>query len=436
VQRLRFPRLPPDGEFEPTSPAPPPEVPALLLGRREFLAGLGAVLVALASPFTRLRQVYAAAHGRFFTAHEFATLEALCDRILPADRDPGARDLGAATYIERLLTAFDRPVPLIFAGGPFSNRNPFPDNATGTPSSKRPRDAFRRFIRLTRWQRLRWRAELFGSDHVTGAAFNDAAAGGRLPGLRQIYREGLRKVDGTARSMAGAPYTELSSDQQDAILATLDRTVFKPDARRGMSFVDVLIQHTLEGCFSLPEYGGNRDALGWTLLGLEGDDQPLGYSIYSAAKDGYNERCESLAWGVTSRPGSGAGRASAARASGSRRSPRRAPPPRSSSRVRAGASRAEASSAGLVSPRCDRREQTRCRREGVPGHPDGLRPCTVGRPCGAAAPAGGRKDLRCGLSCAPWPTISSTCERMGSRGWRSACPRSGLPTRASTPTRT
>src|SRR5207245_1621399 len=76
----------------------------------------------------------------------------------------------------------------------------------------------------------------------------------------------------------------------DVILRALDRTVFQPDARRGMSFVDVLIQHTLEGCFSLPEYGGNLDARGWALVGLEGDDQPLGYSIFSRAKDGYNER--------------------------------------------------------------------------------------------------------------------------------------------------
>jgi len=290
VQRLRFPTLPFDVVPEPTPSAPLAAGLALLLGRRQFLAGLGAVLIALASPFTKLRRVYAAATGHFFTADEFATLDALCDRILPADGDPGARELGAATYIERLLTAFDRPVPLIFAGGPFSNRNPFPDNSTGTPSNKRPRDAFRRFIRLTGAQQLRWQAELLGSTQVPGAAFNDAAAGGPLPGLRQMYRDGLRVVDTAARNMAGAPYAALPGDQQDAILTTLDRTVFTPDARRGMSFVDVLIQHTLEGCFSLPEYGGNRDGRGWALLGLEGDDQPLGYSIFSRAKDGYNER--------------------------------------------------------------------------------------------------------------------------------------------------
>ena len=58
------------------------------------------------------------------------------------------------------------------------------------------------------------------------------------------------------------------------------------------NFVDLLIQHTLEGCFSLPEYGGNRDARGWALVGLEGDSQPLGYSIFSRARNLYNERPE------------------------------------------------------------------------------------------------------------------------------------------------
>ena len=295
MQKLRFPRLPLD--IFPEAPAPPAPLlraPALLLGRRDFLKGVAALLAALTVPVTGFRRAYAAVRGRFFTKDEFATLEALCDRILPPDpppgQDPGARDLGAATYIERLLTAFDRPVPLIFAGGPFSNRNPFPDNDTGTASRRRPRDTFRRFIRLTRWQQLRWQAELLGSDHVAGAAFNDAAAGGPLPGLRQMYRDGLQTVDTTARQMAGLPFAQLSTDQQDVILRTLDRMVFKPDPRRGMSFIDVLIQHTLEGCFSLPEYGGNADGRGWAIIGLEGDDQPLGYSIFSRAKNGYNER--------------------------------------------------------------------------------------------------------------------------------------------------
>lgn len=38
-----------------------------------------------------------------FTASTFATLSAICERILPRDQDPGANDLGVPTYIDRAL---------------------------------------------------------------------------------------------------------------------------------------------------------------------------------------------------------------------------------------------------------------------------------------------------------------------------------------------
>ena len=44
---------------------------------------------------------------RTFTASEFATLEAACERILPRDQDPGAVDLGCADYIDRALADED-----------------------------------------------------------------------------------------------------------------------------------------------------------------------------------------------------------------------------------------------------------------------------------------------------------------------------------------
>ena len=57
-----------------------------------------------------------------------------------------------------------------------------------------------------------------------------------------------------------------------------------------LNFIGVLIMHTLEGCFGVPEYGGNRDGLGWLMLGLEGDSQPLGYAIYQETIDAMAER--------------------------------------------------------------------------------------------------------------------------------------------------
>src|SRR5207247_1900993 len=79
----------------------------------------------------------------------------------------------------------------------------------------------------------------------------------------------------------------------DEVLAMLDRpAVLRPDPRRGDTFLDLVIEHTLEGCFAVPEYGGNHRRGGWKMIGLEGDDQPLGYSIFSRQKNDYNERAD------------------------------------------------------------------------------------------------------------------------------------------------
>jgi len=59
---------------------------------------------------------------------------------------------------------------------------------------------------------------------------------------------------------------------------------------RDRTFLDIAIQHTLEGCFAPPEYGGNRQGGGWRMIGIEGDSQPLGYSLFSQELGGYRER--------------------------------------------------------------------------------------------------------------------------------------------------
>lgn len=295
MQKLVFPRLaPPPAETPPAALAPGVESAGVtvVLGRRAFLRALGLAAASLAIPWTRAQRAWALARGRFFTRQERATLEALVEAIIPPDHDPGARELGAAAYIEGLLTAFDHPVPRIFAGGPFSGRAPFADEHTGTPSHRRPRDDFRHFIPLSRLGELRWRAEIFGAAHV--AEFPpglDAQRGGSLVGLRDVYRQGLAKVDEIARTAAGAPFALLTPDAQTRVFRSLDAGVFAPDpARGGMTFVDLLIQHTLEGCFCAPEYGGNRHGRGWRMLGIEGDDQPLGFSLFALDTGTYRER--------------------------------------------------------------------------------------------------------------------------------------------------
>jgi hypothetical protein len=268
-----------------------------LLSRRQFLKAAGATVALLGLPFNRTRRAFGLARARFFTRHELRTLEALCERVIPADHDPGARALRAAHYISGLLTALDRPRPRIYAGGPFSGRTPLPNNDDGTPSTVRPANTFRTFLPLTRLQELKWRAELFGSDTVPEFAPIDAQIGNTKRGLRTVYREALAKVDEVSLATKGQRFILLAPADQDSVFMMLDSGAFASDPRRdNKTFITLLIQHTLEGCFAAPEYGGNHIAngqpQGWAMLGLEGDSQPLGYSVFSRALDDYVERAD------------------------------------------------------------------------------------------------------------------------------------------------
>jgi Gluconate 2-dehydrogenase subunit 3 len=261
----------------------------IAITRRTFLRALAAGAAVLALPLRLPLRVRAATRPRFFTRAERRTLEALCDRILPPDRDPGAKRLGAARYVESLLGAFDGDPPFLYAGGPFSGRTPYP-NRRGRRSDRSPPNAFRRPVRPTRLQELAWRAELFGSEAAGLPAALAAQRGGPFEGLRDVYRQGLAAVDALARERGAAPFHALSHAEQDNLLEQLDGPEAILFPGRGESFLDVLIRHVLEGCFSAPEYGGNRERRGWRMIGIEGDVQPLGYSVYAEATGAYRER--------------------------------------------------------------------------------------------------------------------------------------------------
>lgn len=268
----------------------------ILLTRRQFLGAASAALVVAASPWTRVEQAWAARRGHFFTKAERRTLDALVDTILPPDADPGASALGVVRYLDRYLTAFDFRTPLVYAGGPYSGRQPFIDYATGAPSRKKPKNDFQHFVPTTRLQTLHFRWELLGTAGLDPAeqalvAPLDAQLGGPLAGLRDVYRSGLAQLDALARTEAGNAFAKLDAGAQ-ATVRDLARTRFPVDPRRGRGFVDLVVQHTIEGCFAAPEYGGNRKRRGWTLLGVEGDSQPLGYALYSRATDSFNERAD------------------------------------------------------------------------------------------------------------------------------------------------
>jgi len=245
------------------------------LSRRQFLKAGAAGTVLLAAGLSLEACDEAAPPVRFFSAHDGDTLAAAAERILPA----GA-DTGVAGYIERLLTAFDYDPPRIFAGGPFSGRLPYPDNSAGRPANDRPADAFERFLPLTRVQQIAWRARIYGSASVPGGGYNDAVLGA-TKGWRATYQEGLAALDTRSRDLFGKRFVALGPDDQDQALAAV-----------GGEFTATLTEHMVEALFAAPEYGANRELLGWTMARFEGDSQPLGYSIYHEPSESYRERAD------------------------------------------------------------------------------------------------------------------------------------------------
>jgi len=181
---------------------------------------------------------------RFFDEHQAAVVADATARIAPGPRDdpaeaghPGAREADVTGYIDLMLGALgaldhDNPPPMIFAGGPWSSRH------TSGP------DLMARFAGLDPIAQIAWRK--------------------RLTTWQSQYKNGIATLD----KLAGGDFTKATPGKQDKILAT-------PSVG---SFTSLLFEHTIEGLYAAPEYGGNRGLAGWREIGFPGDVQPRGYT--------------------------------------------------------------------------------------------------------------------------------------------------------------
>ena len=92
--------------------------------------------------------------------------------------------------------------------------------------------------------------------------------------FRSRYMRGLRALDEYAKRKFGASFEKLSVEQQDSVLGDLEAGTII-ELRNGEEFFELLRTHVLEGVFGEPSYGGNRDMIGWKLVGFPG--QQWGY---------------------------------------------------------------------------------------------------------------------------------------------------------------
>lgn len=183
----------------------------------------------------------------FFDEHQWATVEAAMARIIPTDDHPGAKEAGTVQFIDRYLSGID----YVYAK---------PDGSGFEKLEGKRAEA---------WQR-------------------------RIDIVREKYVEGIEELDRTSRKQFGDDFVRLADEQRDQILADMERPEQQAEREEAqvtsgygappepamqqtsteieIDFFPLLALHTRQGFYSDPIYGGNKDRVGWRLIGFDGPE--------------------------------------------------------------------------------------------------------------------------------------------------------------------
>ena len=162
-------------------------------------------------------------HAYFYlTQPEVQFLNAAVARLIPADElGPGAKEAGVTCFIDRQLVSSWGTHGRNYRMGPWLEGTP----QQGFQSPLTPQEIYRAAIR---------EASIYCSKHY-GKSFN-----------------------------------LLTPEQQDEVLHGLEEGKIEFELVSSRLFFGLLWRNTVEGFFSDPMYGGNRDKIGWRLIGFPG----------------------------------------------------------------------------------------------------------------------------------------------------------------------
>ena len=158
---------------------------------------------------------------RFFNEPERRFLQAAVERLIPADEKwPGAAEAGVVNYIDLQMAGQWGKGELLYRHGPFRKGTP----SQGYQLEYTPAELFRRSI---------------------------AAISAHL-------------------SDPGKSFDQLPPAEKDAYLTSLEKGGIDLDGVPSNIFFDFLLKHTVEGFFSDPIYGGNKNKIAWKMIGFPG----------------------------------------------------------------------------------------------------------------------------------------------------------------------
>ncbi|MBM3264237.1 MAG: gluconate 2-dehydrogenase subunit 3 family protein [candidate division Zixibacteria bacterium] len=138
-----------------------------------------------------------------------------------------------------------------------------------------------------------------GATDARAYFYIDGGFGDRYREDLETYRKGLAALNAYCQATRTSVFAGLSADEQEKALIELDKretpTAWPSDVGiSGLSFLRMVISHTMEGMFSDPSYGGNHDRIGWKLIKFPGRapfgyDPPFGYYDMTIPETQYPE---------------------------------------------------------------------------------------------------------------------------------------------------
>lgn len=229
------------------------------LNRRTFLKGAGGSMAALvvASAFSRdllAEEGDASDAFQFLNESEAKAVDAIAEQFWPTTEDsPGAHEAGVVYYIDRALAGAYQDYQRVYQIG-----LGWLDQATMEQFDSV-------FVDLNADQQLAFLSEVLGVTQPTGAPGTPSVA---TP-IAATPEPDILAIEGLDQGPATPVATEPDPDETIAglpMIAGGDGPVVKTLAE----FLDVVRVHTMEGLFSDPVYGGNRNFAGWKAVGYGG----------------------------------------------------------------------------------------------------------------------------------------------------------------------
>jgi gluconate 2-dehydrogenase gamma chain len=186
----------------------------------------------------------------YFTPTEAAAVEAVVDRLIPADDlSAGGKECGCAVFIDRQLAGPPGRYDGLYMSGPFQQ-------GTKQQGMQSP-----------------------------------------LTPDRQ-YRKALAALDVACRAhFENHSFADLEEAQKDDVLRGLEDGSFKLAGLDGQGFFKLILQDTQTGFLADPIYGGNKDLASWKMIGFPGT-----HYDYRAWIDKHNQRIPLPVIGISDHP--------------------------------------------------------------------------------------------------------------------------------------